>query len=52
MPSEQVVHAGIADHDDLVDPLRQHPGLLADLGDVAVEEAHDASGELAQVGRG
>ena len=39
---QQVVHARVADDDDLVDPLRQHARLARDLLDVLVQEADDA----------
>jgi len=49
MPSSHVVHAGVADHDHLVDPLGEHARVPADLLDVLVEEPDDARLELAQV---
>ncbi len=48
-PQQHVVHAGVADDDDLVDPLGQHARIPADLLDVLVEKADDARLELAQV---
>jgi hypothetical protein len=48
---QDVMHAGVADDDDLVDPLREHAGVAADLLDVLVEEAEDPSLELSQVAR-
>ena len=43
------MHAGIADDDDLVDPLREHARITADLLDVLVQETHDAGLELAEI---
>ena len=46
---EEMVHAGIAHHHHLVDPLREHARLGAELLHVLVEEAHDAGVELAEI---
>src|SRR3989449_9414951 len=43
------MHASVADDDDLVDPLREHSGLAADLLDVLVQEADDPGVELSQI---
>ena len=48
---QDVVHARVADDDDLVDPLGEDAGLPADLLDVLVQEAHDPRVELPEVGR-
>src|SRR3989449_7976496 len=43
------MHASVADDDDLVDPLREHSGLAADLLDVLIQEADDPGVELSQI---
>ena len=48
---EDVVHARVANHDDLVDPLREHAGVSADLRDVLVQETDDPRVELAEIAR-
>src|SRR5205814_761539 len=48
---QEMVHAGVADHDRLVDPLRQHARGAAHLGHVLVQQADDPRLELAEVGR-
>ena len=48
---EEVVHARVADDDDLVDPLGQHARLAADLLDVLIEQPDDPRVELAEVAR-
>ena len=46
---QDVMHARVADDDDLVDPLGQHAGVAADLLDVLVQEADDPRVELPQI---
>src|SRR5207244_3702806 len=48
---EEVVHARVADDDNLVDPLGQHARLAADLLDVLIEQPDDPCVELAEVAR-
>jgi len=43
---QDVVHAGIAHHHHLVDPLGEHAGLGAELLHVLVEQPHDTGVEL------
>ena len=43
------MHARVADDHDLVDPLREHARLAADLLDVLVQEADDPRVQLAQI---
>ena len=46
---QDVVHARVADHDHLVDPLGEHAGVRAELLHVLVQEPDDPRLELAQV---
>jgi hypothetical protein len=46
---QDVVHAGVADHHDLVDPLGEHARIRAELLHVLIEEADDACLQLAEI---
>ena len=50
-PEQQMMHAGVADDHGLVDPLREHTRLAAELADVSVQDADDAGAQFPQISR-